>query len=100
MIKFIASIADILVQQVHWSIEIRVIPLSEGVIIGRVHLIKKKGLPKHESSLAHITATANYNEYLLREKSKQNVINPWTVSPFYHTNGIVWVSLDPHKKTR
>ena len=46
-------------------------------------LDKKKGLPKHESSLAHITATANYNEYLLREKSKQNVINPSTTMLFY-----------------
>ncbi|CAF1268253.1 unnamed protein product [Rotaria sordida] len=38
-------------------------------------LDKKKGLPQHESSLAHVTATANYNEYILREKSKLNVVN-------------------------
>ena len=38
-------------------------------------LDKRKGLPQHESSLAHVSATANYNEYLLREKSKLNVIN-------------------------
>lgn len=35
----------------------------------------KKGLSKHEASVVHIKATANYNEYILREKSKLNVID-------------------------
>ncbi len=38
-------------------------------------LDKKKGLPKHEASVVHVKATVNYNEYILRKKSKLNVID-------------------------
>ena len=38
-------------------------------------LDKSRGFTKHEISVAHTIATANYNEYLAREKSKSTVMN-------------------------
>lgn len=34
-----------------------------------------RGFKQHETAAAHITATFNYNEFIIREKSKSNVIN-------------------------
>ena len=38
-------------------------------------LDKRNGFTQHETSVAHITAAANYEEYLAREKSKSTVMN-------------------------
>ncbi|CAF4290953.1 unnamed protein product, partial [Rotaria sordida] len=41
----------------------------------KIVLEKKKGLKLHETSVAHLTAVSNYNEFAIREKSKLTVIN-------------------------
>jgi hypothetical protein len=41
----------------------------------KIALEKKKGLRLHETTLAHLTATSNYKEFVIRKKSKLTVIN-------------------------
>ncbi len=38
-------------------------------------LEKKRGLKQHETSAAHLTATAAYHDFLLREKTGSTVVN-------------------------
>jgi hypothetical protein len=38
-------------------------------------LENKRGLKQHETSAAHLTATAAYHEFLLREKTGSTVLN-------------------------
>ena len=45
------------------------------LIIGKLRLRKKRGLKQHETSTVHLTATAAYHEFLLREKSGSSVVN-------------------------
>lgn len=34
-----------------------------------------RGFKQHETAVAHVTATFNYNEFIIRKKSKSNVVN-------------------------
>lgn len=41
----------------------------------KLALTKERGFPKHESSIVHIHASSNYQEYISRANSRTSIIN-------------------------